>query len=231
MRLHEATRKLCGLTLVLLPEDIWKTHNCTVLPLPWDLFEDASQYVLCICTVQEGIWHCYQIEVKVMWKECNLHQYVEEQSTFKDMVKPPLCKGAVMPGAPFQGELLEDKMPCSAMQAVAPAVCQWGISPQAERFSMSNRGWSPHLALREDSLLVGWDESTGTHRLLCCPFSLISAVLDAVQPLRGWTISKIDKKKAWILLLLQIYFSPHLNVFEIVDPHCQTWRLFSTVIL
>lgn len=92
MRLHKATCKLCGLTLVLLPEDIWKTHNCTVLPLPWDLFEDASQYVLCICTVQEGIWHCYQIEVKVMWKECNLHQYVEEQSTFKDMVKPPLAK-------------------------------------------------------------------------------------------------------------------------------------------
>lgn len=229
MRLHVGFYGLTqNLHLLTLPAEIWKTCNCIVLPLLWDLFEDVNHSVLFMCTsaVQEGTQHCYQVAIKVIWKIIftNTLQRNSHPTTWPNLPLQRRCAA----WCSLQGKLLEDKMPCSALKAVGLAACWWFLF-NLEDVPCEQPGLVPSLAIRKDShaFLVGWGEDTEPHRRLSCPFALISTVLDATQPLMVWTTSKMNQKKAWILLLLQIYFSSYWNVLEIVDPHCQTWGFFS----
>lgn len=165
--------------------------------------------------------------------ECNLHKYVEEKSTFMNVVKPPLAKELCCLVLPSKGSswrtrccavLCGQSHQLSASEAFllnlrgAPQE-QQGLVPS---LSIKGRTSSPLGGLRWGPLCVRHTGCSAAHLLwflLCW------------QLLRGWAISKMEKKKVWIVLLLQIYFLQHLDGFGIVYPHYQSWELFSKMIV
>lgn len=203
IRLHVG---FCGLTQVSLPAEIWKTCNCIVLPLLWDLSEDVTHFVLYMCAsaVREGTQHCYQVAVKVIWKiiYTNTLQGNSHPRTRSDLhLQRRRCAACCS----LQGKLLEDKTLCSALKAIGLAACQWGISPQSGRCSLWATGAGPLSSTKErlSSPLCGlrWG-----HRVLWFLPCWMPYNLSWSGPYQRWT------KKRHESYCFYRYF-PHIEMF------------------
>lgn len=155
-------------------------HSSAIAVRPlWRREPFSSLYV--DFAVQEGTHHCYEVAVKVTWKivytntfQSNSH--LRTQSNFHLRRKRRAAWCSLQMAAPRE---LQDAVQCPESNQTSCLPLRH-FSSIWKMFPVSNQG--SFLALRKDfhPLFMVWGEDTEPHRLLWCPFAVVSTVLDAV---------------------------------------------------